>query len=588
MANGSKFCQNCGQPLAPGLRFCEHCGHPVSESPATAGPPGRASLGVPEGTTGAPASNPPPAAFVPSGPPVAPQWQAQPVLPQQSPQPAAPLPWIIAGLALALLCLVIAGGAVLYFSSSSRTGQPAAAIAPITSSPLAMGTPSAVSGTATDLSQVNTVTPVPPGPSVTTAAPAGSPVNTPSPASTPTFASTDTPVPTATAIAGPSGYDLYVRRIDYVPSGADLAAGMAVRFAIMIATDIYPAAGPYFPTTHFRWRPGDGTVWAEALCPASTQNANCNSSIYYTYTQPGSYTFEVEVDNRSEIVESNENNNGGRVTVPVNAAPLPTAVPPPTAAPLPTAIPPAAPAFGAITFSTDFDQNSQRPVNPGTTFAYGPKIIYSWWTFRGITPGTVYSYSFYKDGSLFYGGSDRFNYASGNAWQWVLIGDYPTVALDAGTYWLSIYVNNKIVTSGSFVIQPPAIGGPIPGAFSVFFTIQNGAPTGWVYDKQGVKHSPASGTISGLQVAPGDRIVLQTDQARFSLLFDCSTTPGTFDPCDFMSASTANLPGQVRVVKRGMSAFLNISRADNWAGARNGFPGQRYPADPVLRIMFSW
>jgi len=37
-----------------------------------------------------------------------------------------------------------------------------------------------------------------------------------------------------------------------------------------------------------------------------------------------------------------------------------------------------------------------------------------------------------------------------------------------------------------------------------------------------------------------------------------------------------------------MSAFLNISRADNWAGVRPGFAPQRYPADPILRIVFAW
>jgi hypothetical protein len=345
----------------------------------------------------------------------------------------------------------------------------------------------------------------------------------------------------------------------------------------MIATDTYPTSGPYFPTSRFRWRPGDGTLWAEALCPASTQYANCTSNLDYTYTQPGTYAFEIEVDNRSEVVESNENNNTGRVTVQVNAAPIPTAAPP------------AGPAYSAVTFSTDFDQINEKPVNPGKTFPYGPNIIYSWWTFSGVAPGTEYTYSFYRDGSLFFSGSGRLTTASGNARQWMFIGDSsPTVALEPATYSLSIIVNNKTVVSGSYVIQPPAVGGPIAGAFSVFFTVQNGIPTGWVYDKQGVKHSPSSGTISNLHVLPGDRIVLQTDQTRFSLLFDCSTTPGTFNPCDFMSDSTTNLPREIRAVKSGLGGYLNISRADNWAGQRPGFPGQRYPADPVLRIVFSW
>ena len=123
-------------------------------------------------------------------------------------------------------------------------------------------------------------------------------------------------------------------------------------------------------------------------------------------------------------------------------------------------------------------------------------------------------------------------------------------------------------------------------ALTVFFTIQNGSPTGYVIDKQGVKHTPPGYlTISGFHVAPGDRIVIQTDQPRFSLLFDCGTSPQTFAPCDFVADSPARLPAEIRKNASG-TAYLNISRADNWAGTRSNFPSQRYPADPVLRIGF--
>jgi hypothetical protein len=121
-------------------------------------------------------------------------------------------------------------------------------------------------------------------------------------------------------------------------------------------------------------------------------------------------------------------------------------------------------------------------------------------------------------------------------------------------------------------------------ALVVFFTIQNGSPTGYVIDKQGVKHTPPGYlTIADFHVAPGDRIVLQTDQPRFSLLFDCSTTPKIFTPCDFVADTPASLPGWVTKNTNG-TAYLNISRADNWAGTRSNFPTQHYPADPVLRI----
>jgi len=121
-------------------------------------------------------------------------------------------------------------------------------------------------------------------------------------------------------------------------------------------------------------------------------------------------------------------------------------------------------------------------------------------------------------------------------------------------------------------------------SLTVFFTVKNGSPTGFVIDKQGVKHAaPAYLTISDLHIAPGDRVVLQTDQPRFSLMLDCGTSPQTFTPCDFVADTPAALPGWI-VKNAGGTAYLNISRADNWAGARPGFPSQRYPADPVLRI----
>ena len=129
---------------------------------------------------------------------------------------------------------------------------------------------------------------------------------------------------------------------------------------------------------------------------------------------------------------------------------------------------------------------------------------------------------------------------------------------------------------------------PVAGAITVFFTITPaGSPWGYVTDKQGNRHAPENGilTVSGISTSPGDRIVLQTDAARFSLLFDCSTSPQSFSPCDFSADSPANLPAELRVNQAGQTGYLNISKPDNWAGYRSGFAPQRYPADPVLRIV---
>ncbi len=131
----------------------------------------------------------------------------------------------------------------------------------------------------------------------------------------------------------------------------------------------------------------------------------------------------------------------------------------------------------------------------------------------------------------------------------------------------------------------PSAPTPVPGAITVYFTIQNGNPWGYVTDKQGTRYSTgAYPTISGIHTEPGDRIVLQTNAPGFVLLFDCGTTPEAYSPCDFTADSPANLPKEIRVNRGSVSAYLNISRGGNWGDPRPNFPGQRYPADPVLRI----
>lgn len=132
---------------------------------------------------------------------------------------------------------------------------------------------------------------------------------------------------------------------------------------------------------------------------------------------------------------------------------------------------------------------------------------------------------------------------------------------------------------------------PVSGAITVFFTINSaGRPWGQVVDKQGNEYHTEGDmlTIGSIKVKPGDRIVLQTDATRFSLLFDCGLSPQSFSPCDFAADTLHGLsPFAVIQVNEGDSAYLNISGPDNWAGTRSGHEPQRYPADPVLRIGFT-
>ena len=150
--------------------------------------------------------------------------------------------------------------------------------------------------------------------------------------------------------------------------------------------------------------------------------------------------------------------------------------------------------------------------------------------------------------------------------------------------------DNVQVWRPSFSASPPATPlafTPVAGAHTVFFTIRNGSPWGYVTDKNGKRWDlPGYLTIATIHTEPGDRIVLQTDAPSFSLLFDCSLSPDAYSPCDFSADSPANLPREIKVLRGSVSGYFNISRGGNWGAVRPGFPSQRYPADPILRIGF--
>ncbi len=139
------------------------------------------------------------------------------------------------------------------------------------------------------------------------------PTPTRTPTATPTPTSTPTPTPTPTN--PPPQYDLYVRRMDFSPN---LFVGETIRLDAMIATDIYPGEGPFFPASHFRWRQGPGFPWQEEVCPVNNSYASCTKSLYFSYTEPGDYYVEVEADSRNEVQETDETNNGRGWTITIN------------------------------------------------------------------------------------------------------------------------------------------------------------------------------------------------------------------------------------------------------------------------------
>jgi DNA-binding beta-propeller fold protein YncE len=114
-------------------------------------------------------------------------------------------------------------------------------------------------------------------------------------------------------------YDLNVRRMDFSTDTPEV--GENVQLFIMIASDIYPSGGPYFPESHFQWRKGPGFPWNEVACPANTLYASCVETVEFSYDEAGSYQVEVEADHLNEVVETDETNNTNNWTVTVSPAP---------------------------------------------------------------------------------------------------------------------------------------------------------------------------------------------------------------------------------------------------------------------------
>jgi hypothetical protein len=134
-------------------------------------------------------------------------------------------------------------------------------------------------------------------------------------------------------------------------------------------------------------------------------------------------------------------------------------LPVPTDTPMPSSVPTEAstptfsgPWVGKIVFATNVTQNNE-PIDPGTVFKKGITTIYAVFPYSGFEEG--------KKVTLYWTVNGKEFVSVVRTWQWDPSGTYaPSTAysnnrqLDAGNWQLNIFVDNKLLGSGSFKITP--------------------------------------------------------------------------------------------------------------------------------------
>ena len=130
-----------------------------------------------------------------------------------------------------------------------------------------------------------------------------------------------------------------------------------------------------------------------------------------------------------------------RATLP--AAPEPTTVVTPS--------PVRTPSFGPVTFSSDFDDQEQEPVDVGMAFDHGIARLYAYWPYEDVEGGERFRWDFYHDGSHFYGEYGTLEYESGNQWQWIFGTEGKP--LEPGIYELVVKVGDRVVLQDSCEVR---------------------------------------------------------------------------------------------------------------------------------------
>lgn len=129
--------------------------------------------------------------------------------------------------------------------------------------------------------------------------------------------------------------------------------------------------------------------------------------------------------------------------------PKPTSTPKPTPRPTPK---PSKPNFGAITFFTQRNEQTKKPLNPGTSFPAGTRKLYGMFEYSGMSKKNMWHYNWLRDGEFFHiVGTQLWSYKTEG---YVTVSVWMTdgSSLPAGVYTLELWLDGKLQQVGSCTV----------------------------------------------------------------------------------------------------------------------------------------
>ncbi len=153
-----------------------------------------------------------------------------------------------------------------------------------------------------------------------------------------------------------------------------------------------------------------------------------------------------------------------------------------------TATPPPDVIFSPLTFTQGLDPETFRPLNPGEVFYNPVGHLYALFSYDRMADGVQWTALWYRNGELVHYETRPWEWGTGG-WGYTDWNPEPTEWLP-GQYTVYIFVGDRLITSGSFVVEgdPPT---PTPPPVTPTPTAPPATPT------------PTSGTPASGQAATG-------------------------------------------------------------------------------------